>query len=508
MDTGAALRTGLLMGFMAVRIFAAVAVAVASSSVVPADAAPSPESLTFEEARQRLMALSDALGAAEANLRASESDLAATGALRRPFISLDAQWLRYQKTLELSLDPARAQVSGAADRFIAGLPGMLPDLPAALTDQIAGRLEQSIPGLLAGIPASVTLRNDRSLFHPTVTAIQPLYTGGAIPAAQAGAKAGAEIAAAQSAVTRDLLSLRLVQAYFGQQLAAHSMKIARDTRDGFDRHLSNALQMEQQGVLSYSRRLQVAVARDTAQRAFERAEGEYRMATDALTLLLRSEQPIDPRTPLFVNSAVLPPLEEFVDGAMADHPMLRQADAGEKLAQAGTKLAKARFKPQFYAFGAYNLNRDDELLIEPDWIFGVGVHYSLLSNVDRRDQLAAARARTQAAQNAAREARVEIRQAVTNAYRATEIARRQFHLLQSSVDAARENLRVEEISFKEGEATASDLIDARNTVGLAETQRAAAAYEYDLALAALMNASGQMHRYGDYIRSADRRLSE
>jgi outer membrane protein TolC len=471
-------------------------------------ASEAPQAVTFEEARQRLTSLSDALGAAEANLRASESDAAATGALRRPFISLDAQWLQYQKTLELSLDPAKAQAQSAADQFIAGLPGLLPNVPPALVEQISGRLEQAIPGLLAGIPSSVTFKDERSLFHPTITAIQPLYTGGAIPAAQAGAKATAEIASAQSASTRDLLSVRLVQAYFGQQLAAHSMKVARDTRDGFDKHLDNALQMERQGVLSYSRRLQVTVARDTAQRIFERSEGEYRMATDALAILLRSEQPIETRTPLFVNSAALPPLEEFVDAAMSDHPMLRQVDAAEKLAQAGTKLASARFKPQFYAFGSYNLNRDDELLIEPDWIFGVGVHYSLLSNLDRRDTLAAARARTQSAQDAAREARVELRQVITNSYRATEIARRQFQLLQTNVDAARENLRIEEISFREGEATASDLIDARNTLGVAETQRAAAAYEYDLALAALMNASGQMSRYGDYIRSADQRITQ
>lgn len=496
------------MGSTAVFLSAATTIALALSGTSSAGAAEAPEVLTFEEARQRLTSLSDALGAAEANLRASEGDAAATGALRRPFISLDAQVLRYQKTLDISLDPAKAQAESAASQFLAGLPGLLPDIPPALVDQVVGRLEQAIPGLLAGIPSSISFKDERTLFHPTITAIQPLYTGGAIPAAQAGAKATAEMASAQSASTRDLVNLRLVHAYFGQQLAARSMKIARETRDGFDQHLSNATQMEQQGVLSYSRRLQVTVARDTAQRIFERSEGEYRMASDALAILLRSEQPIETRTPLFVNSTPLPPVDEFVNAAMSDHPALRQVDAGEKLAQAGTELVTARFKPQFYAFGSYNLNRDDELLIEPDWIVGLGVHYSLLTNFDRRDQLSAARAREQAAQSAAREARIEIRQAVTNAYRATEIARRQFQLLQTNVDATRENLRVEEISFREGEGTASDLIDARNLLGAAETQRAAAAYEYDLALAALMNASGQMSRYGDYIRLADQRIAE
>ena len=73
--------------------------------------------------------------------------------------------------------------------------------------------------------------------------------------------------------------------------------------------------------------------------------------------------------------------------------------------------------------------------------------------------------------------------------------------------AATEELRVQEISFREGEATTTEVIDARNALEQARTQRAAVAYEYDLSLAALLLASGQTERFTEYLHSADKRVS-
>ena len=76
--------------------------------------------------------------------------------------------------------------------------------------------------------------------------------------------------------------------------------------------------------------------------------------------------------------------------------------------------------------------------------------------------------------------------------------------MESSLAAARENLRVQEIAFREGVGTASRLLDAQALLATAETQRASAAYEYDLSLAALLAASGIPERFTDYGRRDDR----
>lgn len=76
--------------------------------------------------------------------------------------------------------------------------------------------------------------------------------------------------------------------------------------------------------------------------------------------------------------------------------------------------------------------------------------------------------------------------------------------MDSSLTAATENLRVQEIGFREGESPVSAVVDARNLLGAARLQRAVAAYEYDLSLAALLAAASSPQTLNDYLQRDDR----
>ena len=65
---------------------------------------------------------------------------------------------------------------------------------------------------------------------------------------------------------------------------------------------------------------------------------------------------------------------------------------------------------------------------------------------------------------------------------------------------------MQELSFREGQATSLDVIDARLALGGARVERAQAAYQFDVALAQLLEVSGQMERFDDYRRRADKVL--
>ena len=72
------------------------------------------------------------------------------------------------------------------------------------------------------------------------------------------------------------------------------------------------------------------------------------------------------------------------------------------------------------------------------------------------------------------------------AWNELETARQQYVLLDSSITQAQENLRLQELAFREGQATSLDVIDARLGLGGAQVERAQAAYQYDVALAQLL----------------------
>jgi len=480
-----------------------VVLAVALSCGGAASAQGSASRYTFDSAQERLSATSSALGAARANADASRSSAEAVSGLNLPIVSLDAQAFRYQKTLEVSLDALR----NAVGTVNASINGFLASLPSgALPAGAAGQLANVGGNALAHIPDSLSTTITDNVWRPTMTLFWPIYTGGLSGATQDAAAAGVRQADAELLAAGDTLGVQLVAAYFGQQLAAQVRETSRQNLARFELHLRNAQRMEAQGVLSKAQRLQVEVARNAAERQQLRAENDFDTAAAVLTRLLKESQPIDPATPLFALSAPLGPQQEFVEAGRATSPQLVRLQALRDASRSGVKAAQAQWLPKVYGFGSYNFNASNAVLPDPDWIVGIGLHYTLSSNVDRSSSEAAAQARARQADAAIEQADNDLETVIIRSYQGVETARRQFMLLATNIVAAEENVRVHTLGFREGEASATALIDAQVALSVARTQRAAAAFEYDLALAQLLAASGQMHQYSSYLARADQRL--
>lgn len=428
------------------------------------------QTLSFEQARVMLEQASDALAAADAKVRGKANLAQATQSLRLPELSLDLRRMQFEKTLSL---PLGSLVPVAEDYGIAS-------------------------------PLQFSERDWRT--RPILTTVLPLYSGGQIPAAQAAAAAALKQASAERDLESQSQLLQLVQLYFGQQLARLALEVRREVRDGLQRHVDNAEKLEHKGFATKAQRLQAAVARDQAEREYQRARNDLNTISISLANLLRSDQPIVTDTPLFVISRSLEPLESFRQAALSQHPQIRRLQALGEQASEGVKVQEAKLKPQVYAFGQYDLHADDALITDPDWAFGIGLKYTFLSGSNRPQQIAAAREQLVQSEAGLREARNQITMGVSKAYNDVESAREQYLLLDSSIALARENLRLQELSFREGQSTSLDVIDARLQLGGAIVERAQAAYEYDVALARLLEISGGLTQYFDYFLQADKVL--
>lgn len=475
------------------------------AATVGMPAAAQTPSLTYAAARNRLDTSSPALAGADHAVAAAREAAAATRTLHRPTITASAQILEYQKTLAVDLSDARSTALGATQDFLATVPGSFPPGFQQIAGDVVNRIDRALPGLFALIPDSLSYRARDTVFRPTVQAALPIYTGGAIPAIQRGARAGVTMAEGRARQARDLAQLNLVRVYFGR-LAAQALRIsAQESREALGALYDDVRRSEATGVTPRSTSLEAAVARDTAERALQRAilaeETAARDLADALDL-----PDVAPSTPLFVSTQALPPVETFL-GREDELPATRQADASRDVAGAAVDLAKARYRPQVFGFGEYNLNRGDALPTEPDWVVGIGARLTLLSGLDRGHTLAAARQGELAAADAGRAARKEASEAIRRAWTLVEGARRSFLLLDSSIAAATENLRVQRVALREGEGTVTRVAGAEAALATARAQRVATAFEYDLALAGLLTASGRMNEFEDFLRRADQQVT-
>lgn len=423
--------------------------------------------LDFDQARERLESVSNALAAADAEVRGARELEIASRHLRVPEVSVEARYLKFQKTLEL---------------------------PLGSLAPVAGHF---------GIPDPLEFRLGDWRLRPIATAVVPLYTGGKIPAAQDAATAAvAEAEAGLVDAAQSQLS-QLVQAYFGQVLAARVLAVRREVSAGTARHLAHATRLEEEGFATRAQRLQATVARDAAAREYAKAQNDHDATRASLALLLRSEQPVEPASPLFVITREPPPQSVFLADAREHHPQLAKLRALAAKAEAGVRVSRAELKPQVYLFGQYDLYRRDALITDTDWAFGIGLKYTLLSGSDRRRQVGAALAREDQALAGLAEAENRIAIGIAQAWSALDSARRQFLALHSSIESARESLRLQDLSFREGQATSLDVNDARLALGAALAERAVAAYEYDVALAKLLELSGRAERFGEWLNDPD-----
>jgi len=290
--------------------------------------------LDWEQARQRLEQVSDALAAADAAVRNKQDLQDATRLLRLPEITGEVRRLQFQKTLTLPL----GSLAPVAEAF--GIDS----------------------------PLSFTERDWRT--RPVVTAVLPLYTGGVIPAAQRAASAAHEQASAERDAQRQSLTVQLAQAYFGQRLAEQAVDVRRDVRDGLNQHLSDAEKLEREGFATRAQRLQATVARDKAEREYQKTVNDLATLKAALSTLLRSGGEVQPVSPLFVQRVPLEPVASFERTAQARQPQIARLRAMVAQAEQGVRVQQAKLKPQIFAFGQYDFRRRDEMLTDPDWAFG------------------------------------------------------------------------------------------------------------------------------------------
>ncbi|MDR2674194.1 MAG: TolC family protein [Opitutaceae bacterium] len=428
--------------------------------------------MTFEQARDQLVRASHALRAAEARHAGRRAAADSLKGLDTPSVSLDAEYVYWEKTLR----------DGQVKIDHASMNGM--------------------PLPVAGMSYEVNMR--QSTFRPVVTGMWQLYGGGKIRASQRAAAAIADQAGAQVEATREALLLDLVKLYFGQRLAGRVLGLRGELLQVMEKHLADARKLEHGGMITKAQRLQAQVACDAARRGHDSARHELESARIALAGLLRSDEAVAPVTPLFVLAGAVADRAGIAGAAQARNPRIAAAQSVRRAAQQEVKAARAGWLPSVALVGRYNLHPSGNTPLDQDWLAAVAVRWALFDKIDRRHSYTAARQAVIEADNTVEAVRALVDTGTRQACDAVENALRQYLLLESNLESARENLRVQEIAFREGQNTSTDVTSASVALTNVLVERAAAAYRFDVELASLLHAGGRMDQFTTYMNRADK----
>lgn len=285
--------------------------------------------------------------------------------------------------------------------------------------------------------------------------------------------------------------------YFGLRVAEQVVIVRGQVLQSLEEHARQALRLEQEGLIARAERLHAEVARAEADFQFKAASRDADLARTALANILATEEPLQPVTPLFMLSD-LEPMESFVGACHESHPLIRQIEAKREQAHQALRAERGRWFPEIYLFGLRELYEPDLTLLDPRWSAGAGAPWSLFEGGARWHNAEAAKSLEQRVRFLEEKVRRDLATLVQKRYHEALKAREAFETLEATLGLARENLRVRTRAFEEGLATSLDVVDAELSLAQVRLGRLAAAYDFDVALARLLEASGQSERYEEF----------
>lgn len=415
------------------------------------------ESLTFEQAAQRVEQRNEAIKAAEEQVRERGAKREAARGLRYPQVELEVR--RY-----LLDDPVNVGVDS---------------LPIELEVQ------------------------SYSFWHAPLTMQWPLYTGGRIAAANAAAEAHQEEAKAGVHRTEHELLTTLAERYYGMCLAQQARGVQALKTAVMKRHVARAKRLVEEGIIARIEYLNAKVALANAERELSEAERNVAIVAEGLANVVVSEaEDISPVSPLFILRDMAPcaQFQAYVD---EQHPVLRTLDAKRARAQQGVRAKKGEYRPTVFAFGMRELKSEDLTMLDPKWALGLGMKYKIFSGFSRKHKVDAAEAVERRVGHLRSKYRRDLRSLVLKRYQEMLKARDQFDTLEATLDLTEENLRVRTRAFEEGVATSVEVIDATLSHARAQLGRFKAAYDFDLALFQLLEASGRSAQWPEYVKRAE-----
>ncbi|WP_180058056.1 TolC family protein [Acinetobacter sp. YH12141] len=460
------------------------------------------QSISFKDAEQQLLQRSYSSQAFQSLEQASKLEAEAVKGIGLPRVDLNVRAYAFHSEVDIPLKQFKNNLENSLSQ---GVNGRLNeweasngvDLPAGITDPLREGLNNTIHSGVGLIPDTSNVVLEDQVIRPTVSVMMPLYTGGLTRSAKEIANIQSGRSELSNQQQQDTQRFELIQSYFNVQLQKQLLDAALFNSNAMQQHYRNALKLEQQGFISKGQRMQFEVARNNAERAQQNAQANLNAALFQLNNLLLDSNITELSTPLFVNRAEPQNVNILLSSFSQNSPLIKKMQMDTELAKANVKAQQAAKKPNVFAFGEYSLDQHQ------NWIVGVAARYNLFSGIDKNKNIQAAELKRYAAELMMARTQQEIENLIYKSFSEAVSAQQSDALLQQNLKAAQENLRIQELSFKEDVGTATQVIDAQNMLSSLKAEMALNAFKYVMSLATLLQSHGSIVEFPNYMQHAN-----
>ena len=298
-------------------------------------------------------------------------------------------------------------------------------------------------------------------------------------------------AAANEVNERFNLALQVKTQYYSILAARESEAAARAQLQQAQEQLKASIARTAAGVATLSDSLRSVVAVGNAQLALITARNDLRVASAALTRLVGSETPVTALPADTADLALTPIDSATLAGLLDEGPAVKEAEAQLTSARTSVRTARTPYLPtidltysrsgngfdKFYGIGDKSLAYTNN--------FSIRLAYPLWNSYQREDALNRARVQSDVAEAIVRDTRLAAQQTFVQQLGALRTAQQRIALQQVSVQAAQEDLRVQQQRYALGASTLLDVLTSQTTLDAARSALIQARQDFRVARAQL-----------------------
>lgn len=468
--------------------------------------------LTYEEALSMTLEQSPVVKQSNYLKEQKKQELKAVRGIHYPNIGLSASFVQMSDDIHLDLNPVKDAITPLYEGLsnfgvFSGVPnpagGVLPDQMS--TQYMRGQYAAGLEEIEVGEWDQTIQKKQFATVN--LTASLPLFTGGKIMAAKKAAQLDVDDAELEGIAKSNQLKSELTERYFGLCLARQAEKVREEVLQAMKDHLSDAEKMKAEGLIANAELLHAKVYFSEAEREFKKALRTSTITNRALlnTLGDDSENQIYPMSNLFYLDE-LEPLSYFLEEADKNNPVLQKIESKKSLAEVGVKVENSKYLPSVALMGTYDVWNHDLSPYVPQWVVGVGLKWTIFDGAAREHKRKAAKLKVSQVTEFEQKANKDVQTGIEKYYQELQMSIEQIHELEAAQEFTDEYYRVRQKAFHEGMATSTDVVDANLSMVKVKIEKLQAAYQFDVALAKLLELCGLSDKFSSYQTSAKAKI--
>ncbi len=309
--------------------------------------------------------------------------------------------------------------------------------------------------------------------------------------------AAAALARARATIASRGLVATVVQNYFGLTAAQQKLTAAQQAAGDADRFVTLSQQLENGGEVAHSDVIKAQIQANDKRRAVADATGALLKARLDLAVLVSTD--LNQDFALTDGLDVVPPLpseDQIRELAKKGNPDIAAALAASQAAQSELTGARAAYLPSLTLDYFYGIDATHFAVHNPDGFRNLGYSASATLLIPVWDW-GTIHSRIKQSESRLKLARVQLSFAqrkllsdLATRYDEARISLSELDMLRSSVQLGEESLRLTELRYRAGDATALELVDAANSLASARMAYSDGQVRYRVALAGLQSLAG------------------